>query len=251
MTAQNLFTTIRNVSNIVQEVEAAGMRLELGGDFAAYRRLRLSQPDRSGPFPMFDVACSYVDDSNAFWVAGFNEHKELVHTQAIRLLDLSGTTLEDHLRVHRHKYITPNSTPDPDHTFFTRLAALGHITGRVCYHGEFWLRGGEGGHRSQGFTSLLSRIVFEVALRSWSPDFLFGFVPLPLAIKGIPVRYGYSRCEPGAWIGPNQEITSEESLVWMSKFEMEEYLETSPKALSQERRVPMRRELAGRISAVA
>lgn len=251
MTAQDLFTTMRNVANIINELEAAGMRIELGGDFTVYRRLRLAQKDRSGPFPMFDVTNSYVDASNAFWVVGFNEHDEVVHTQAIRRLDLRGTTLASHLDTHRHKYITPGTTPDPDRTFFTPLSSLSRISGDVCYHGEFWLKGGDGGHRNQGFTALLSRIVFEVALRSWSPDFLFGFVPMPLAMKGIPVRYGYSRCEPGAWIGPNQEITSEETLVWMSRTEIEQFLETSPKALSQERRVPMRQELTGSISAVA
>lgn len=251
MSALGLYTMIVNVSNITNELEAAGMRLEIGGDFAAYRKMRNAQADRPPLYPMFDVSSSYVDAGNAFWVCGFNSDQELVHTQAIRLLDMRGETLGEHLRTHRHKYITPNSTPDPDATYYDQPAALGTITGRVCYHGEFWLKGGEGGHRSQGFTALLSRVVFELALKIWSPDFVFGLVPTQLAHKGIPVRYGYTRCEPGAWFGPNDQMTSEEALVWMSRMDIDQFLETSPKALSRERVLPNRQQLMRNMSVVA
>ena len=251
MSALNLYTTIINVANIIKELEAAGMRLEIGGDFAAYRKLRNSQMERSSLYPMFDVACSYVDASNAFWVCGFNDNDELVHTQAIRLLDLSGMSLNEHINVHRHKYITPNSTPEPDQTYYSLPPALEKITGQVCYHGEFWLSGGEGGHRSQGFTALLSRIVFELALKIWTPDYVFGFVPAALAFKGSPVRYGYTHCEPGAWYGPDNQMTGEEALVWMNKEDISYFLETSPMALSHERRIPDRKAMMSKIGVVA
>ncbi|MEL7390609.1 MAG: hypothetical protein AAFN76_12590 [Pseudomonadota bacterium] len=239
------------MSNIIRDVEDAGMRLEIGGDFAAYKRLRNSQADRSDPYPMFNVSSSYVDDTNAFWVCGFNHNNDLVHTQAIRLLEMRGTSLGEHLEQHRHKYITPGSTPDPDHTFFARPSALSNITGKVCYHGEFWLQGGDGGHRSQGFTALLSRIVFEIALRIWSPDFVFGLVPMKLAFKGIPARYGYMHSEPGVWLGPDREITSEEMLVWMSQSDISSFLDTSPQALSNEGTLPSRLQAARNMSIVA
>lgn len=251
MSALKLYTMIVNVGNITRELEAAGMRLEIGDDFTVFRRLRNQQDDRSGVYPMFDASASYVDSSNAFWVCGYNAAGELVHTQAIRLLDLSHQSLSEHLRVHRLKYITPNSTPDPENTFFSSTNAMDRVTGRVCYHGEFWLKGGKGGHRSQGFTGLLSRVVFELALKIWSPDYVFGFVDYAVAAKGAPVRYGYSHCEPGVWRGPDNQITSDEMLVWMSRMDMEQFLETSPKALSDERVLPNRQELMGNMSVVA
>ncbi|MFZ5965491.1 hypothetical protein ACOXXX_21355 [Thalassococcus sp. BH17M4-6] len=251
MSATNLFTMIMNVGNITKELEAAGMRLEIGGDFAQYRKMRNAQHDRSPIYPMFDVCSSYVDESNAFWVCGFNDRDELVHTQAIRRLDLDEVSLDQHLNIHRHKYITPNSTPDPDETFYSKAPAIERITGKVCYHGEFWLSGGEGGHRSQGFTALLSRVVFEIALKIWVPDYVFGFVPAQLAFKGIPYRYGYTHCEPGAWVGPDKQITSEEALVWMNTRDIVHFLETPPQALSPTRQIPGRRAVVNAIGAVA
>ncbi len=251
MSALNLYTMIMNVGNITRELEAAGMRIEIGDDFAVYRQLRNQQSDRSPVYPMFDVGASYVDATNAFWVCGYNEIGELVHTQAIRLLDLSSHSLSEHLRLHRHKYLTPNSTPDPDRTFYSSTSALDRVSGNVCYHGEFWLKGGEGGHRSQGFTALLSRVVFELALKIWSPDYVFGLVPYTIAAKGIPVRYGYTHCEPGAWRGPDNQITSDEMLVWMSRGDVQQFLETSPRALSEERVLPNRQELMANMSVVA
>ena len=251
MTAVNLYTMIMNISNIVNELEAAGMTLEIGDDFPAYRRMRNTQKERGQLFPMFDVMSSFVDASNGFWVCGFDDAGELVHTQAVRQMDLGQTTLSQHLRDHRHKYITPNSTPDVDRTFYSDLPILNQISGSVCYHGEFWLRGGKEGLRNQGFTALLSRIVFELTLKLWSPDYVFGLVPMPLALKGIPVRYGYSHCESGAWIGPDNELTSEETLVWMSRNDIHQFLESAPRSLSEERILPSRRELRKNMSIVA
>jgi len=251
MTAFNLFSMINNVSNIMKELETAGMWVEIGSDFTLYRRLRAKQNDRSPIFPMFDVASSYVDGSNAFWVCGFNEHDELVHTQAVRLLDIGKMNLADHLREHRHKYLTPETTPHPDATYFSDIPSLRGISGQICYHGEFWLKGGKGGHRSQGFTALLSRIVFEMALNLWTPDYMFGFVPMQLALKGIPVRYGYSHCELGVWLGPDHEVTSEETLVWMSRQDIEQFLGTTPRSLSEERTLPVRGHRLSAVSMVA
>lgn len=231
MTASQLFNTISNVSNLISELKTSGISLEIGDDFSVFRRVRNKQSDRSGVFPMFDVASSYVDASNAFWICGFGENNEVVHTQAIRLLDLQSQTLTEHLREHRHKYITPGSTPDPDNTHFSHLPVLDRISGQVGYHGEFWIKGGTIGRRNTGLTSVLSRIAFEVSMNLWSPDYIFGFVPTPLATRGVAVRYGYTHCEFGVWYGPEQEVTSEEMLVWMSREDLTTHLSKAPRPL--------------------
>jgi hypothetical protein len=217
MKPTEFFSSITILSSILSELQEAGMRVEIGSDFSKYRNLRASQTSRSAIFPMFDTSSSYVDESNGFWVCGFDSEGSLIHTQAVRLLELHSVTLGEHLRMHRHKYITPDTTPDPDATFYVGPKALAKITGRVAYHGEFWLPGaGLGGPRSQGATVLLSRVLLETVVRCWNPDFMFALVPQRLASKGAHLRYGYSHCEPGQWYGPDGQVTDEDFLIWMS-----------------------------------
>ncbi|MGJ8583413.1 MAG: hypothetical protein ACSHXD_04910 [Marinosulfonomonas sp.] len=232
MSAQNIFTMAQNVSSILRDLEEMGMRVEIGDDFSEFRLYRNTQTDRSPVYPMFDVASSYIDKTNGFWVCGFNQANELVHTQAVRLLDMSGGSLGQHMNIHRHKYITPNSTPDPDLTFYSGPRGLKTITGRVCYHGEFWLPArGLGGPRSQGMTPLLSRLLFEVMHRTWKPDYVFALVPKQLGSRGAHLRYGYNHCEPGRWIGPDQQVTEEDYMVWMNSEDLSNSLSVTPTSL--------------------
>lgn len=232
MSAKNIFAMAKNVASIIRDLEDAGMRVEIGDDFSEFRLYRNTQTDRSPVYPMFDVASSFIDQSNGFWVCGFNEANELVHTQAVRLLDLSGETLGQHLNVHRHKYITPNSTPDPDLTFYSGPRGLKTVTGSVCYHGEFWLPArGLGGPRSQGVTPLLSRLLFEIMYSSWKPNYVFALVPKQLGARGAHLRYGYNHCEPGRWLGPDQQVTEEDYLVWMNSDDLSNALGVEPNSL--------------------
>ncbi len=235
MTALGLFKAIMSVSNILRDLENAGLNVKVSSDFVAYRQMREGQCNRMPLYPVFDVSSSFIDESNAFWVCAFNDQDDLVHTQVIRLMDLADTTLQAHLSEHRHKYLSPGMVCDPDEISFAPLSSLNHINGRVCYHGEFWLKEGEGSLRGQGYTALMSRLVFEIALKIWAPDYLFGFVPLKLAMKGIPFRYGYTRCEVGAWLRNGNEVAAEEAFVWMSRLDLQQYLQTSPQALSGKR----------------
>lgn len=217
MSARNIFGMVKNVSVLIQDLENAGMRIEVGDDFSLYRYYRGTCRDRGAISPLFDTASSFIDETNGFWICGFNEADELVHTQAVRLLDLSGITLGKHLDMHRHKYIVPDTTPDPDLTFFQGPEALKIVTGLVGYCGDFWLPSrGLGGPRSHGATGLLSRLLFEVLEQAWQPDFVFAFVPKQLASKGAHLRYGYSHCEAGNWIGPDHQVTNDEYLIWMN-----------------------------------
>ncbi len=238
MSAHSIFSAIMRVSGLVNELDASGVRVEVGDDFSRYRRLRIAQSDRSAMYPMFDVASSYIDASNGFWICGFGPGGELIHTQAVRLLDLSGLSLAEHMDTHRHKYITPDTTPDPDLTHFTGPEALGRITGRVCYHGDFWLQpNGLGGMRSQGATSVFSRILFEIVHFRWQPDYVFALVPQQLATKGAHLRYGYSHCEPGKWVGPDKQTTDVDYLVWMSAADIARALSREPQTLRNVERV--------------
>ena len=247
MTGANLFSAIVNASKILRDLEDSGLQVKVSTDFFAYRKMRNEQGGRLPLYPVFDVSSSFIDASNAFWVSATNEQNELVHTQVVRLLDLRETSLQDHLDQHRHKYLSPGMVAEPDEITFAPLRSLQEITGRVCYHGEFWLKDGERSLRGQGYTELMSRLLFEIALKIWSPDYMFGFVPLKLAMKGIPFRYGYSRCEVGAWLRNEKEIAVEEAFVWMSNSDLEEYLTTPSRVASPEEKFFSSRENLDRL----
>jgi hypothetical protein len=230
--ASRLFELTANLSGILRDLEEAGIYIEIGDDFAKYRAYRNQHHNRGQMYAMFDITSSFIDRTNGFWVCGFNSTGELVHTQAVRLIDLSGISLAKHLTDHRHKYITPNTTPDPDRTFFEGPRALDTITGKVCYQGDFWVRAaGLGGPRSQGATTLLSRVLLEITFATWSPDYAFALVPKQLAAKGAHLRYGYCHCEPGRWMGPDQQITDEDYLIWMGADDMANFFATAPERL--------------------
>ena len=234
MLPSRLFELIINLSGTLRDLDEAGLHVEIGDDFTKYRSYRNQQTDRGSIYPMFDVASSYIDRTNGFWICGFDSSGELIHTQAVRLLDLSGISLATHLNNHRHKYITPDTTPDPDLTFYSGPEALQTITGNVCYQGDFWLRSrGLGGPRSQGATTLLSRVLLEIMVGTWNPSFVFALVPKKLAVKGAHLRYGYNHCEPGQWMGPDQQVTEEDYLIWMGKIDMANMLTRAPQRLQR------------------
>lgn len=234
LSPSGLFGLTKHLSCSLETLKDAGIHLEIGDDFSKYRSYRNQQADRSPIYPMFDVASSYIDQSNGFWVCGFSSSGELVHTQAVRLLDLSGVSLATHLSTHRHKYITPDTTPDPDLTFYAGPEALNTITGRVCYQGDFWLRAsGLGGPRGQGATSVLSDILLKTMIATWNPSFVFALVPKQLAAKGAHLRYGYTHCEPGSWLGPDQQITEEDYLIWMEAKDLANLLVRAPQNLQR------------------
>lgn len=219
MSAKSNFAFANRVSELVSNIEKAGMRLEIDSDFSEYGRLRARQAreGRSAPYPMFDSTSSFVDETNGFWIAGFDKENTLVHTQAVCLFDMGASTLADHLSTHREKYVTPNSSPDPSRTTYHGPNAIQSIAGRVCYQGDFWVRSqGLGGSRSQGLTNYLSQLLIEVAYQTWKFDFIFALLPKGLAQKGVSVRYGYAHGGWGQWIGPDQQITEEDYFVWMT-----------------------------------
>jgi hypothetical protein len=200
---------------ILNAIQDYAIDVEVGSDFSAYRELRRPSLNSRPVYPMFDVRSSFVDESNALWIAGRDATGELVHTQAMRLFDMGTTTLGDHLRCHQQKYVTPGLVDNPCKTRYEAGGCLDRISGKVCYHGEFWIDSGPNGLRGSGAIALLSRLAFELAELTWGPDYVFGFVAARYALKGTPIRHGYYHAEPGRWIDADGHVFSDEWLVWM------------------------------------
>ena len=80
---------------------------------------------------------------------------------------------------------------------------------------------------------LLSRLLFEMMHQNWEPDYVFALVPKQLAAKGAHLRYGYNHCEPGTWIGPDEQVTEEDYLIWMSGKEVSSALSREPASIKK------------------
>ncbi|MGD1876030.1 MAG: hypothetical protein ACFB13_00850 [Kiloniellaceae bacterium] len=236
MPANDYFTHSRYIGCIEQIAERHGITLEVGGDFDNFRRLRESQPDRPPISPIFDSAVSDLHNGNAFWIKGTADDGELVHLQAVRLQQLGDLSLAEHLHGDRLAYAPPGVEVDPDRSCFSAAQASRQITGKVCYHGELWLKGGPGGFRGHGLTCALPRLALALAYMAWSPDFMFGLVHPLAACKGLAAREGYMHLEPRGvlWQHPDASEVFEEWLVWMSRMDLEYLLQVTPMALYEQ-----------------
>jgi hypothetical protein len=228
----------QRMARLTSLIEESGLTLKVGSDFLEYRRLRSQFTPERPLYPMFDAASSYVDASNAFWVGLFDDRGTLVHTQALRCIDLGQDTLAVHLEKHHMKYVTPGATPEPQGAIFTVSNGADTITGRACYLGEFWLCRDYGELRGTGMTTLLSRLSFELSYEAWRPDYQWALIEAKHAVSGLHARYGYVHAAPGQWLDAGGTVFSDEWLLWMSHDDIQALIrtpvETIPKILDQQ-----------------
>ncbi len=230
MPAERLYSEIQFIGAINEIAQRNAITIEVSSDFDEYRKLRKEQQDRPPISPIFDPALSELGTRNAFWIKGSDSDGEVVHTQAMRLNDLTGCNLAEHLYQRRVAYVPPSIAVDPDRSSFDLTPASQTITGNVCYHGELWLKGGANGVRGNGLTSALPRLALALAHLEWSPDFIFGLVPPLAACKGLAAREGYMHLAPGGilWHQKDDDAVFEEWLVWMSREDLQHVMRFSP-----------------------
>ncbi len=173
------------------------VQLTLGTDFEEYRTLLAEgRPDHTLGAP-FEPKKHNLNEANAVWVVGRDADGLIMHTQALRLLDLRQNCLGEYLRRDFKEF--PPSDVDIDYERSRYRAGPGaqRIAGRVVYHGEVWMGGVPGRYRGTGLSGVLGRYAFLIAMQRWSPDYVFGFMPKPVAYKGFVERQGYMHSEPG------------------------------------------------------
>ncbi len=207
---------------------ACGIRLELHTDFTQLAALN-PHLDKAPLTPQFDPDVSQIGPVNGFWLKGVDGRGEVVQTQAVRMDDLTGTSLALHLSSLQAFYHDPAQSAHPQETCDVEAPAAHAISGRVCYHGEFWLKGGENGYRGQDLAIVLPRVGMAIALARWSPDFIYGTVQSGIAKKGIVARYGYRNLQPHGiiWTLPKTQQVLDEWLMWMSWRDMSDLIERS------------------------
>jgi len=207
---------------------AAGIRLELQTDFHHLAEIN-PHLEKAPLTPQFDPEISDIGPVNGFWLKGVDTRGEVVQTQAVRLDNLDGTSLALHLKSLKAFYRNPAESAHARETCTVEAPAAYGITGRVGYHGEFWVKGGRSGYRGHDLAVVLPRIGMALALARWSPDFMYGTIQPAIAEKGIVARYGYHNLQPHGiiWTLPQSDQVLDEWLMWMSWRDMVDLIERS------------------------
>ncbi len=213
---------METIEALEADVYASGVRLTLESDFAAYREA-CQTSEKKTLLPMFDPDIGDIGAHNGFWIKGVDIHGNLVHTQAACLYDLSRSTLAIHHRTLKAFYADPAASAEKGEACESRAPAAHGITGKVCYHGEFWIKGGSEGFRGKGLVRPLARIGLAVIYLRWVPDYAFAMVHPAICEKGIANEYGYRNMQPHGlvWNVPSSG-TADEWLIWNNSTEIAE-----------------------------
>ncbi len=212
---------LSQINDFTDLAESFGISVEFGTDFSFFCSIPKRQPERHFINPIFDPRYSELDASNAFWMICRNSNREIVHTQAIKLLRLNEDYLDEYFRKNIWDLRPRGYHYDPSKTTWHLTPSSEKISGLVTYHGELWMKGGPNGFRGGCLTILLTRLMLLKAIARWSPDFMFGFQSPLTTSRGLAAREGYMRIEQRSilWYQYNCKEPMEDWLVWMNREE--------------------------------
>jgi hypothetical protein len=222
----NYLNLARYVSGLEQQIGEEGIQLELRTDFGYFMRICEDLEGKPPPNGMFNPMHQHIGPENGFWIKGTNPKGEIVHVQAIRIDDMSGTNLTQELESQRAFYTDPSVSAERGEECISVAPITEKITDRVCYHGEMWLKGGKSGFRGKSLPGLLSRLIHAVALAKWQPDFVYGFAYDTLIKNGVMINYGYWHMQPRAvkWTIPSRDLVLDMWLVWLTKSDLIDFV---------------------------
>lgn len=212
---RNLREQIHSIARIMFD---SGVGLMIGRDLGEFKRYAEQQPDKGHLHPAFDIDEPGNRDMEGLWIIGRRRNGEIVHTQAIKLIDLGDRSFGEYLKRNVSEYRSHGYDFDLDRTDIFLTDAAARMSGRITYHGELWLKGGPDGIRGGSNVILLTRLMLLVAMQVWAPDYMFGLQSPMTACRGLSTREGYSRCEQQSivWYPSDGSSPEEDWLVWMS-----------------------------------
>ncbi|MCK4711834.1 MAG: hypothetical protein KAT26_03025 [Marinosulfonomonas sp.] len=216
MSIHSIFEGAQFVAQASDIVKKNGIYLRIGTCFSEYGKLISMQRPQQPVGQPFDCRKNNFQPESGFWIAGWNEDDVLVHTQAVRLVDLAGLSLAGYMGKKYIDFPPAGLDLDMEKSRYNPGPAARKIRGKVCYHGDFWL---SGDYRGTGVVSVLARFALASALLKWSPDFVIGLMIRPIAFKGLAEREGYMHSEPGClyWHRADNDAVLEIFMVWMGR----------------------------------
>jgi hypothetical protein len=169
----------------------------------------------------------------ALWIVGRDMAGQIVHTQALRMLDMNGMSVEEYFTLRFREF--PPSVPGLDlvRSRFRAEPGAKRMRGSVAYHREFWIAPGVDDLRGQGMSCVLGRYGLSEAIRHWDPDHVIAFMAKGLAFKGLAERTGWMHTQPGGlrWFLKGQAEPIEGFMAYMDRENLHYVLELPLKDL--------------------
>ncbi len=221
------------LESIIKYIESSGIYLQIGTDFYDYAEALKQQEKRHFIGPIFSIENQGLGKNNAFWIIGRNKSDEIVHTQAVHLIDLKDQTLAAYLQKH---IVDFSSFTDEQHNLrFNPGPSSGIISGQACYHGEFWLNLGVSRCGNSGMATLLSKLAMILSLQHWNVDCFFSFIIALNACRGLAARGGYMHTEPYSvvWEVPDRQEEQEAWLAWSNQIDIKHLINITAPMLAQ------------------
>ncbi|MGY4447315.1 hypothetical protein ACVWZR_001975 [Bradyrhizobium sp. i1.3.1] len=163
-----------------------GIRLSIGFNFHEYVSITRALPTKRPTYPNFRPDRSPIKTGEGYWMIGIDKNNEVALVEAARLYNLSHSNLAEHLQSLKAFYADPTiHAHSQDHCTCTAPTAR-KITGKVAYHGDFWLRRD---FRGQGFPKIMAAILRGVSFSMWAPDFVCGLAGRWTLDKGVLAQY--------------------------------------------------------------
>lgn len=195
------------------------LSIEIGNDFQHYQHiLDCERSNQSIGLP-FQTQTLNNERKSAVWLTARNAEGVLLHTQAIKQIDLNGISLADYLGKYYLNFPPPWSDVDEERSTFHVTPGTKKISGVATYHGDFWshpaMRSTAGQSASYTFGQLANHLTFV----SVNPDWMFGFILPGVYNRGFAARLEYLNLEPRClrWFRRSSQAVTEAGIVYSSR----------------------------------
>jgi len=236
MCPEDIVQCANYISTCMARITAEGLILEIGSDFDRFIDAIENHSSRGPVTPKFDPRIERLGEDNAFWILGRNGKGEVVHTQAIRIMDIGDGTLAEHIREEFPAYTPPLWTLVSDMEQYRPGPGSNSIRGIACYHGDFWLKGGKDGFRGRGMNVLTSRLAMAICVMKWDPDYIYAYMHSLVACSGIAPRGGFMHMEQNNlfWSIPGYDELLEAWMVWSGREDIRHFISSTSLSLADQ-----------------
>ena len=230
MTIHDTFAGAQYITRMLDIIADKGVMIEIGTDFDLYASYIAEHRTKLPLGLAFDPEVQKLTEDTGFWIAGWDSEGKMMHSQAMRMIDMSNTYLSDYLSEYFQRFAPPGYTLDMSRSLYRPGPGAKRITGRICYHGDLWVESSDR-YRGTGLPGILARFALATSLLRWSPDHVFGFMAQHHAFRGLAEREGYMHCEPGALELHTRELNTviRGFLTYMSREDLNFLMEICPR----------------------